>query len=161
MQVVDDRHLQAPFPSLPKTPQLSANKWRSLSPPNLPRNSNPQDEMPTPPKRNRPPNDNSLKSMPPCNKTKRSRSQPPLNRPPLLPLLDILSLPDPYPLRPRPTNQPARVRTWPESTLTPTMATVTIAANMDTSRRIVSSESANGATILDTSLETARSILEL
>jgi len=50
MQVVDDCHLQTPFPSLLKTPQFSANKWRSLLPPNSPRNSNPRDETPISPK---------------------------------------------------------------------------------------------------------------
>jgi len=161
MQVIDDRHLQTPFPSHPKTLLPSANKWRSLSPLNSPRNSDLLDETPTPPRRSPPPNDDLPRSTPPYNKTSRSRSQPPLLRLPVLPPLDILSLPDPYPLKPRPTDLPARARTWSESTPTPTMGIATIAVNTDTFRRTISNESASGATKLDISLETARNTLEL
>jgi len=155
MQIIDDRHLQTPFPSHPKTPQPSASRWRNLSPPNSPKNSDPLDAMPTPPRRSLPLNDDSLRSTPLYNKTRRSRSQPPLLRLPVLPPLDVLSLPDPYPLKPRPTNPPTRARTWSENTPTPTTATAITVVNMDTSRRTVLNENASGATKLDIFLETA------
>jgi len=112
--VTDNRHLQTPFPLTPRLLTLSTRRCRSLLPQPSPISLNPLDETPTPPKRNSPNNDKLPKSTPPSNKTKRSRLQPPLHQLPFLPPPDILTLPDRYPLRPRPINPPTRARTWPD-----------------------------------------------
>ena len=159
IRVIDDRPLQTPFPSDPRPLLPFTNKWRSSSPLNSPTNSNQQAELPLWLRKKSLHNDDLQKSTLPSNKTKRSRSQPP-SRMPFLPPLDVLSLPDPYPLRPRPINPPIRARMWSESTLTPATSNAIIAVNTDTTPRIVSTKNVVGATTLDTSLKIAQNILE-
>jgi len=158
----DNRRSTPPntVPLDPKVTDALYQEMQKLITPALAYKLKSADETLTPPRRNTPNNDDLLRSTSPSNKVKRSRSQPPLLRPPFLPLLDVLTLPDPYPLRPRPTNPPIRARTWSENTPTPTTANVITATPTVTSPRIASNKNVAGVTRPGIFPETARNIPE-